>query len=423
MVKWLYLLLFSTVHFFVSAQKVISITIDGTINPASASFIKRSITKATEENAECLLIKLNTPGGLLKSTRVIAGDILQSAVPVVVYVWPAGAHAGSAGVFVTLAAHIAAMAPGTNIGAAHPVSAQGGLDTTMDKKATNDAVAFVRTLAEKRNRNIEWAEDAVRKSASISASDAVTMKVIDLVSPNTKDLLQKINGRTVEIPNGTATLRTSNASVQEMEMGFMEKLLNIISNPNVAYILMMLGFYGLFFELSSPGAIFPGVVGVICLILAFYAMHTLPINYAGLGLIIFGLILLLLEIKVTSGGLLAIGGVLSLLLGSFMLIDPDKTIEVFKISRTVIVATTAVTAFFFLILVGYGLKAQKGPTITGIDGMKGQIGVVLERLQPSGSILVQGEIWKAQTAGGVIEEGKNVRVIEVKNFIVLVEPV
>src|SRR5687767_5869662 len=321
------------------AQKVVAIKIDGTINPASSGYIERGIELAEKENAACLLISLNTPGGLLKSTRVIVENMMKSSVPVVVYVSPSGAHAGSAGVFITLAANVAAMAPGTNIGAAHPVSMQSGGDSTMNEKSTNDAVAFVRTIAEKRNRNAQWAENAVRKSYSITSTEALDLKVIDIIATSVPDLLKQINGRTVEVTGGTKTLSTASASVENVEMSFVEKLLNILSDPNLAYILMMIGFYGVLFELYSPGAIFPGVIGVIALILAFYSLHTLPINYAGLALIIFGIILFLLEIKIISHGLLAIGGTVALLLGSMMLIRKIPNMEFLRISWGVIIPT------------------------------------------------------------------------------------
>jgi membrane-bound serine protease (ClpP class) len=414
------LLCFLCFFIVLPAQKVISITIDGTINPATAAFIHRGIEKAKKESAQCLIIHLNTPGGLLKSTRVIVGDILESPVPVAVYVSPGGAHAGSAGVFITLSAHIAAMAPATNIGAAHPVG-MGGMDTTMNAKATNDAVAFIRTIAEKRNRNIQWAEEAVKKSVSITAHVALEQKVIDLIANNTNDLLEKIDGRTVEINSGTATLHTRGAQIETMEMGFVEKLLNILSDPNIAYILMMLGFYGILFELYNPGAIFPGIIGVISLILAFYSLHTLPVNYAGVALIIFAVILFLLEIKIVSHGILAIGGVISLLMGSLMLIRPDSSLELIKISRSVIISFTIVTALFFLFIVGAGLKAQRAKPVTGIEGATGEIGEVLETLDPVGSVLVHGEIWQAESVAGKIDKGKKIRVTGMKNFKLFVE--
>ncbi|MGZ5135659.1 MAG: NfeD family protein, partial [Flavitalea sp.] len=314
--KCLYLIFsFLLLPYLLNAQHAISIRIDGSINPASAAFIKKAIDKAKNEKAECLIIHLNTPGGLLKSTRVIVTDILESSVPVVVYVSPPGAHAGSAGVFITMAAHIAAMAPSTNIGAAHPVNLQGGIDSNMNEKATNDAAAFIRAIAGKRNRNLEWAEEAVRKSVSITESEAVQQKVVDLIAQNEQDLLKQIDGRLVEFNTGNKSLQTANAKVESVEMSFIEKVLNTISDPNIAYILMMLGFYGILFELYSPGVIAPGVIGGICLILAFYSMHTLPVNYAGLSLIVFAIILFILEVKIISHGILGIGGVVALALG------------------------------------------------------------------------------------------------------------
>ena len=251
-------------------QKTIVIGVDGMINPASSGYIERGIDLAEKQNAACLVITLNTPGGLLKSTRVIVENIMKAKVPVVVYVSPSGAHAGSAGVFITLAANIAAMSPGTNIGAAHPVSMQPAADSTMNQKSTNDAVAFVRTIAEQRNRNAQWAENAVRKSYSITAKEALDLKVIDLIAIDLQDLMKQINGRQVQVANGSKTITTSPSSIEHLEMSFIEKLLDILSDPNLAYILLMLGFYGLLFELYNPGAIFPGIAGVIALILAFY---------------------------------------------------------------------------------------------------------------------------------------------------------
>jgi membrane-bound serine protease (ClpP class) len=403
------------------AQKIIAIKIDGTINPASSGYIERGIELAEKENAACLLITLNTPGGLLKSTRVIVENMMKSSVPVVVYVSPPGAHAGSAGVFITLAANIAAMSPGTNIGAAHPVSMQSGGDSTMNEKSTNDAVAFVRTIAEKRNRNAQWAENAVRKSYSITATEALDLKVIDLIAAEIPDLLKQINGRTVEVTGGSKTLNTSASTVENVEMSFVEKMLNILSDPNLAYILLMIGFYGLLFELYSPGAIFPGIVGVIALILAFYSLHTLPINYAGLALIIFGIILFLLEIKIISGGLLAIGGTVALLLGSMMLIRKIPNMEFLRISWGVIIPTVVVTVLFFLFVIGAGLKAQRAKPITGVEGLAGETGLALESINPLGTVLVHGEIWNAEAVEEAIEKGQKIRVIAIDNLRLKVE--
>src|SRR5688572_11527925 len=418
---FLYYFLFFFIPSFLSAQKVISLEIDGAINPVSADFIRDGIKKAQSEKAECLIVHLNTPGGLLKSTRVIVSDILESPVPVIVYVSPGGAHAGSAGVFITLAAHIAAMAPGTNIGAAHPVSMQSQMDTTMSEKATNDAAAFIRSIAGKRNRNLEWAENAVRKSFSYSETEALEDSVIDLIAKNEQELLALIDGKNIELSSGIKTLHTKTATVEKYEMSVWDKILNIITDPNIAYILLLLGMYGIMFELYNPGAILPGVVGVIALILAFYSMHTLPVNYAGLALIIFSIILFLLEIKIVSHGLLAIGGTISLLLGSMMLIRSDSSLEFVKISRWVIISATIVTALFFLFVIGVGLKAQRRKVFMGVGGMVGATGVSLNTLDPFGIVKVQGETWNAESLSGKISTGEKVVVKEMKNLKLFVE--
>jgi membrane-bound serine protease (ClpP class) len=405
----------------VAAQTVITVKIDGTINPAAASFIQSSLQKAADRRAECVIIRLNTPGGLLKSTRVIVSEILESKIPVVVYVSPAGAQSASAGVFITLAAHIAAMAPGTNIGAAHPVTLQGEQDSIMMEKATNDAAAFIRTIAEKRQRNLSWAEEAVRKSLSITETEALKKHVIDLVARNLDSLLTQLDGKKVDLPSGTVMLRTKGATVEQLEMGFSEKVLDIISDPNIAYILMMLGVYGLLFELYNPGSILPGVVGGISLILAFYSFHTLPVSYAGLALILFAILLFIAEIKVTSHGLLAVGGVISLLLGSMMLIRSESALEFVEISWTVILTTVAVTLVFFMFIIGFGLRALRSKTPTGKEGLIGEIGETLTRLDPEGRVAVHGEIWNAVSLSGIISKGAKVRIVSLENLTLRVE--
>ena len=404
------------------AQTVVSIHIDAAINPAVAAFIHSAIEKAKKEKAQCLVIHLNTPGGLLKSTRTIVGDIIDAPVPVVVYVSPPGAQAGSAGVFITMSAHIAAMTQGTNIGAAHPVGMQSGMDSTMSEKVTNDAVAFIRTIAEKRNRNADWAENAVRNSVSVTATVALQQKIIDLIANDDEELFQQLDGRNVQLSSGTVTLHTKSVKVVEYEMSFIEKLLNILSDPNIAYILMMLGFYGLMFELYNPGSILPGIVGVICLVLAFYSLNTLPINYAGLALILFALLLFILEIKIVSHGVLAIGGIVSLLLGSMMLIRRGAG-AVGSISWTVIIATTAVTALFFLFVIGMGLKAQRLKPFTGSESMIGETGEAKEELNPLGMVFLHGELWQAESVSGAIQVGDKIRVKSMKGFKLFVEKV
>jgi membrane-bound serine protease (ClpP class) len=406
------------------AQKVIVIKIDGSINPVSADFIHNSLLKASNEKATCLLIHLNTPGGLLKSTRGIVSDLLESPVPVVVYVSPGGAQAGSAGVFITLAAHIAAMAPGTNIGAAHPVTLQGQLDTTMNEKITNDAAAFIRTIAEKRNRNGVWAEQTVRKSYSFTETEALNDSAIDLVAKNETDLLNQLDGRVVNLGSGnSSTLHTAAAQIEVYSMSVWEKLLDLLSDPNIAYILLLLGLYGILFELYNPGAMLPGIVGVIALLLAFYSMHTLPINYAGLALIIFGILLFLLEIKIVSHGLLAIGGTVSLLLGSMMLVKSGSSMELVHISRAVIFSATALSALFFMFVIGLGVKAQRRKAVTGIEAMMGATAEVMEGLTPTGTVKLQGETWNAASIAGDIAAGEKVRITGIQQLKLLVEPI
>jgi membrane-bound serine protease (ClpP class) len=406
------------------AQTVHVISIDGTINPASADFIHQGIQHAKEAGAEALILQLNTPGGLLKSTRNIVTDLLTAPLPVIVYVAPSGAQSASAGAFITLAAHIAVMAPGTNIGAAHPVGMQGGeKDSIMNEKATNDAAAFIRTISEKRQRNVRWAEEAVRLSKSITETEALRDSVIDLISPSITDLLQKVDGREVLVNETRTTLHTAGAAVVTEEMDWKHRILDLLSDPNVAYIFMLLGIYGLFFELYNPGAVLPGVVGVISLIIAFYSLQTLPVNYAGVALIAFGILLFLLEIKITSYGLLSVGGALSLLLGSIMLIDSESSLEFIRLSWSVIIPAVACTVLFFLFAIGAGVRAQRRKPVTGEEGLVGETGEALTDVAPSGAVgqvRVHGELWSARSREGKIPAGTRVRVEKVEGLLIVV---
>jgi len=401
-------------------KNVVVISVDVSINPSTAEYINSGIKNALERNAECLIIVLNTPGGLLKSTRMIVTDILDAEIPIVVFVYPGGSQAASAGVFITLAGHIAAMAPGTNIGAAHPVTLQGEQDSIMNEKATNDAAAFIRTISEKRSRNIQWAEDAVRKSLSITETEAMKLGVIDTIAVSVQDLLGKIDQKEISLSFGTKLLDTKNAEVINLEMDFKQRILGLLSDPNISYILLMIGIYGIMFELYNPGAIFPGVIGGISLITAFYSMHTLPVNYAGLALIIFAVILFIAEIKVISHGLLAIGGVISLILGSIMLIDTESTLEVIKISWQVILVIVILTTAFFIFAIGFGIKAQSRKPTTGIEGIIGETGEAITNLEPEGQIRVHGELWNAESLDGSISKGTKVKVTEASNLKLMV---
>ncbi|MCW8960266.1 MAG: nodulation protein NfeD, partial [Ignavibacteriaceae bacterium] len=417
--KWVlyifsFLLSFQTA--FSQSQKVFVLNADCAIHPACADYIHSGVEKAKKENAECLIVRLNTPGGLLTSTRQIVKDFLESPIPIVVYVSPSGSQSASAGVFITMAANIAAMAPGTNIGAAHPVSLQGAQDSVMMGKATNDAAAFIRTISEKRKRNVQWAEDAVLKSVSITEREALEKNVIDLIAKDIAELLEKINGKQVETSQGMKIINTKNAKVIYIEMTLAERILSILSDPNFAYILLMLGIYGLFFELYNPGAILPGVIGGICLILAFYSLSTLPVNYAGLALIIFAVVLFILEIKVVSHGILSIGGIISLLLGSMMLIKEESVLEAMEISMSIIILIVVLTALFFLFAIAFAIKAQRKKPVTGSEGLVGETGIAYSSLKPKGEVKVHGEIWNAESIDGEIKRGEEIRVTKITNL-------
>jgi membrane-bound serine protease (ClpP class) len=375
-------------------RDVMVITLNGVINPVASEYIGKSIKIANEKKVEALVIELDTPGGLDTSMRQIVKDIISSEVPVVVYVSPSGSRAASAGVFITLAAHIAAMAPGTNIGAAHPVSVGGKMDKVMAEKATNDAAAYIKSLADRNGRNAKWAEDSVRKSISATAEEALKLGVIDFVSKDLKSLLSDMNGKKVRTVMGEKILKTANANVIREEMGFRQKILNLISDPNVAYILMLLGFYGLFFELTNPGSIFPGVMGGISLILAFYAFQTLPVNYAGLLLIILAIILFVLEIKIVSHGVLTIGGIISMVIGSIMLFESPAPFM--KLSLYVILPAVVITTLFFTLIIGLAVKAHRRKPVTGPEGLLGAEGVASTDItKDGGMVLLHGERWAA----------------------------
>jgi membrane-bound serine protease (ClpP class) len=376
--------------------------IDGPITPAVYDYLHEGITRAKTSSAQLIIVEINTPGGLLKSTRSIVTDFLTSPVPIAVYVSPQGAQAASAGVFITLSANIAVMSPGTNIGAAHPVSTQGQMDSVMSGKVTNDAAAFIRSISEKRKRNVQWAEDAVRKSVSITESEALANHIIDFVAVTRSALLDSLDGRTVETDAGVTTLATKGAVIEEHEMGWAYQILNMLSDPNVSYILFLIGIYGLFFELYNPGAVFPGVAGVIAIILALYAFHTMPVNYAGLALIVVGIILFILEIKITSYGVLSVGGVLALFFGSIMLFQTDSPFDIVKVSLEVIIPAVFCTAAFFIFAIGAGIKAQQRRPATGLQSMVGEEGVAVTDLAPSGQVKLQGEFWNAAAEEGSI---------------------
>jgi len=390
---------------------VAHIEIEGVISPVTLRLVGLAIDRAQAERAQALVIQLDTPGGLERSMRSIVQRMMNADVPVVIYVAPTGARAASAGVFSTMAAHVAAMAPATNIGAASPVALGGGADKTMLKKVENDAAAFIRTVAVERGRNADWAEKAVRQAVSITEREALKLKVVDLIADSLPDLLDKLDGRVVKLPKTTVTLATKGAPVRPIEIGVRDRVLNVITDPNVAYILMMLGMLGLFFELSNPGVVLPGVIGGISLILAFFAFQSLPINYAGVLLILFGIVLLIAEIKIVSHGILALGGIVSMALGSLMLFDAPEL--GFRVSWWAIVPMVGLTSGLFLFVVAAGVRALSGRQLLGPSGLVGTLGVARERLAPEGHVLVHGELWRAVAEGGPLEPGAQVRVLAV----------
>jgi membrane-bound serine protease (ClpP class) len=397
----------------VQAASVATITLEGVISPVTVRLVETAIERAQATGAAALVIQLDTPGGLERSMRSICQRLLGAPLPVVVYVAPTGARAASAGVFVTMAAHVAAMAPATNIGAAHPVAVGGGgPDKESMKKIANDAAAFARSVATERGRNADWAEKAVRESVSVTERDAVRLKVVDLVADSVPDLLAKIDGRTVRTAKGPVTLATRGAVLTTIEIGFRDRFLNVITDPNVAYVLMMLGMLGLFFELSNPGVILPGVIGGISLILAFFAFQSLPINYAGLLLILFGVVLLIAEIKVVSHGVLAIGGIVAMALGSLMLYDVPE-FGGLRVLWSVMLPTVGATAALLLFVVAVGMRALARRPVLGASSLIGQAGVAREALAPGGQVMVQGELWRAVAEGEAVEPGTTIRVIGV----------
>jgi membrane-bound serine protease (ClpP class) len=395
--------------------KVYVMTIDGAIGTVTDSRVTAAIELAAENDAELLVIELDTPGGFTKPTWAICKSFLNSPVPICLYISPSGARAGSAGVYMTYAAHIAAMAHSTNIGAAHPVAGGGQeIDSVMNEKITNDAVAQIKAAAQKRGRNAEWAESAVRESVSITDSEALALNVINVRAKNLDDLLAQIDGKEVELPSGKKKLSLKDPIVEEIEISLVYKILDLITQPDVAFILMSIGGLGIMLELYNPGSIFPGVVGAIALILAFYSFQTLPINYAGLALIVLAAILFIAEVKIVSHGLLTIGGVISLFLGGLMLIDTvDPSL---RISKSVLISMVAFIGVCVFLVSWLVIKASKHRPFTGNEGMIGRVGEV----RSGGFVFVEGALWKAES-DEPIEIGSKVEVTSANNLLLKVK--
>jgi membrane-bound serine protease (ClpP class) len=391
----------------VAAEKVSFIKIDGAIGPATASYISRSIDEARTQNAQCLVIQLNTPGGLLDSTQSIVQSFLGSTVPVVVYVAPTGATATSAGCFITIAASVAAMAPATTIGAAHPVTI-GGIpsggeektDDTMKKKLENFSVSYIEAIAAKRHRNVDWAKSAVKESASISAEKALELKVIDLIAVDLPDLLKQLNGRVVD----GKTLKTAGAEVSEIKMSASERVFQKLWRPEVMFVLMLIAIYGIIGEVTTPGAILPGVVGAIALILALYMAAILPVNVTGLVLIALALMLFIFDVYAPTHGVLTVGGIISFLIGSLMLFN--RADPLFRLSLSYIIPATLITAAFFIFVIGKGLRAQLLPVKAGAETMVGKTVTALTPIDARGGrVFVEGEYWNA-VSDTPIEKGE-----------------
>ncbi len=414
------LLIFNSALF--GGEKVGMIEIKGAIGPATASYVDRAIKVSEQQNYKCLIIILDTPGGLLDSTKDIVQSFYKSKVPVVVYVAPSGANAGSAGCFITLAADIAAMAPNTSIGAAHPVAVGGGMgeqkpDDTMKQKLENFATSYIEAIAVKRNRNVEWAKSAVKESASITSEKALELKVIEVIAKDTEDLLKQIDAREI---NGKQ-LKTASAEVVEIPMVLREKLFQVLWRPEVMFILMLVAIYGIIGELSNPGAIFPGVVGAIALILALYMAAILPVNLAGLALILLAIALFIMDVFAVTHGVLTAGGIISFVLGSIMLFDQAES--AMRLSLSIIIPSAVVTAAFFTFVFGKGIKAQFLPAKTGKEAMKGKIAEAITEINGnSGKVFVDGEYWNA-VSDSSIEPGASVEIMEMQGLTLKVKPV
>ncbi len=400
-----------------SPEHVDRVSIDGPIGPAYAGFIAQCIKKAESDHANALLITIDTPGGLDTSMRSIVKAIEYAELPVIAYIYPSGSRAASAGVFIVMSSDVAAMSPGTNIGAAHPVTIGGKLGKEMQEKVTNDAVAYIKSLASQKGRNAGWAAQAVRKSVSIPAEEALNIHVVDVIAPTIPALLTKLNGMKITKATGTYVLRTKDAAVDRLKMTLRDRVLLIISDPNIAYIFMVIGMWGIFFELASPGAIFPGVIGALSLILAFVSFQTIPVNYGGMLLIVLSIVLFILEVKIVSHGMLAVGGVISFVLGSVLLFDTSSSS--YSISWSLILTAAGLTALFFIVAFGFALKVRLKKPHTGKEGLIDQEGTVKSVEGDKLKVLLDGAYWDALCDRKDIKVGDKIIVNDVKNDLLL----
>lgn len=409
-----------------SSRSVVMVAVKGDINPAIEAYLKRGMRETSKMGAEALVVQLDTPGGGLFPTREITKAMLNSDVPIIVYVWPTGAHAASAGTFIVMAGHVAAMAPGTNLGAASPISIGPGMGegegkepSTLMKKVEEDTAAQIRAIAKQRGRNAEWAERAVREAVAITAEQAVELHVIDFVADDLTQVLQKADGRTVQVKGGPRVLHTAGARIESLDMRTGEEILSKLANPNVAYILLLIGIYGIIFELQNPGFGGAGVMGAICLILGLYALSALDVNYAGVALILLSILFFIAEVKAPTHGVLAAGGIASFIMGSLMLIDQPGM----GVSLQLIIPAAATTAAFFLFCVGMVVQSQRRRAVTGLAGMLGLQGRAATDLAPEGSVFVGGSLWSAASEEGTIPKGAPVVVVKAEGLKVWVRPV
>jgi membrane-bound serine protease (ClpP class) len=398
-------------------RTVTLLTLDGPIDPISARYVQRGLDQAAREGAVLAVIEMDTPGGLSVSMDQIVAKILASPVPVAVYVWPPGARAASAGVFVAMAAQIAAMGPGTHIGAAHPVTSGGGdIQGTMGVKVLNDTAAKLKSLAQMRHRNVAWADQAVRRSISLTESEAVARGVVDLTASDLGDLLQKVDGRTVDTPHGTAVLHTTGAIVRPFSMSFIDRFLGFLVNPDIAYILLIIGIFGIIFELSHPGLVAPGIAGAVALLLSFISFGNLPTNLGGVLFIVLAVVLFILDIKLPTHGVLTAGGILSFVIGSFLLFPPWRAPQLpsfpaVTISPVIIIVMTVLVSSFFIFIVSKGLLAQRRRPSFGTESLPGSTGVAITEIAPEGQVQSMGEQWSARSVEGPIHAGENVEVV------------
>jgi len=409
-----------------ATPSVMLLDIDGAITPVVANYVERGLRDAERVGASAVVLRMNTPGGLSSAMNDITTDIFASPVPVIVYVAPSGARAGSAGVYITYAAHVAAMAPSTNIGSATPVFLDDSgqpqdADDAMTQKVVNDAVAQIRGFAEARGRNADWAEQAVREAANITAQQALELNVIDLIAPDLPTLLDQVDGRTVETAAGPVTLQTRGAEIHTDGMGLGEQFFQLISDPSIAYILLSLGMLGIFLELANPGSILPGVLGGIFVLLALFSLGSLDVNWAGVLLMGFGFLLFVADVYVTSHGVLTIGGIAAFALGSIMLMN-STTVPAMQISKLVVAVVTILVAGFFMFIVGAVAKARLRRASTGREGLIGAVGTVRQAIAPEGYVFVEGELWRAKSPAGPLEPGTTVRVIAIDGLTLTVMP-